>query len=390
MEKDILFKGWFTYTDSGGRHRRWAFKQPVEDLGAEQGWELFDDGPQDGDERLHVRKVVGDRFSAERFREVFRFELPAWRPPRREDPKLIKTLEGIAREISALAAATRASVAQEKLASDVPGGGDAKTKEEVPCNQFLRLKFDGEYNNGEPYKDFELLVDVPEIPITRVQGLTPMHAAKGDVLREESDDQLTPFELRRNGRRIGDPEWWQVRHLFEGLKGERIGHVDPDVREAKRLFPLGPKRMWKEATTWGDPELGFIAKGVFRASESVAGTMIRLGDLIVHAYEEKSFSLFFCGAVTRLPRAEMSAFAKQVTTLRFLGSSYRGDTKSAREELREYLRRAGRRGRDDTSKILIVRPLVSPVSSPIHANNDAEAIFELLYQVSRGESEPVI
>ena len=48
-----------------------------------------------------------------------------------------------------------------------------------------------------------MLVDVPEIPVTRVSDAKAMHAIKGDVLREDDDDELTPFELRRNGKRIG-------------------------------------------------------------------------------------------------------------------------------------------------------------------------------------------
>ncbi len=86
----------------------------------------------------------------------------------------------------------------------------------APANRFLRLKGEYEYSDGDPYTDFELLVDAPEVPATRVRA-TPAHAVRGDVLRERYDDEVTPFELRRNGKRIGDPEWWQVRHLFEGL-----------------------------------------------------------------------------------------------------------------------------------------------------------------------------
>ena len=93
-----------------------------------------------------------------------------------------------------------------------------KPKTRATQNRHLRLKFDGEYDNGDPYKDFELLVDAPEIPVTRVSDVTPMHAIKGDVLRERPDNNLTPLELRRGHRKIADPEWWQVRHLFADLK----------------------------------------------------------------------------------------------------------------------------------------------------------------------------
>lgn len=83
-------------------------------------------------------------------------------------------------------------------------------------NAWLRLKGEYEYNNGTPYVEYLLLRDAPHIPATR-SSANPRHGIAGDVIRVEDDDELTPFELRRNGKCIGDPEWWMVRDLFDGL-----------------------------------------------------------------------------------------------------------------------------------------------------------------------------
>jgi hypothetical protein len=72
------------------------------------------------------------------------------------------------------------------------------------------------FKSATPYLEYELLVDAPEVPATRSVSASPRHAIAGDVLLLQDDD-LTPVQLRRGGRRIGDPEWWQVRHLFDGL-----------------------------------------------------------------------------------------------------------------------------------------------------------------------------
>lgn len=103
-------------------------------------------------------------------------------------------------------------------------------------NRFLRVVHEGQFSGGDRYKDFELLVDAPEITATRSLA-TPQHAVKGDKLRErEDDDDLTPFELRRDGKRIGDPEWWQVRHLFDGLYRD----ADPAPASDERTGLLKP------------------------------------------------------------------------------------------------------------------------------------------------------
>ena len=51
--------------------------------------------------------------------------------------------------------------------------------------RYLRLKFDGQYDNGDPYRDYELLVNEPLIPTTRTQVEGPRQAIKGDLIRSD-------------------------------------------------------------------------------------------------------------------------------------------------------------------------------------------------------------
>lgn len=91
------------------------------------------------------------------------------------------------------------------------------------ANAFLRFVRSDTYRSGDRYRDFELLVDVPEVPVTDSEAPPPLHAAAGDILRENGTERrLTPFDLRRDGVEIGNPEWWMVRHLFEGILGDGV------------------------------------------------------------------------------------------------------------------------------------------------------------------------
>ena len=45
--------------------------------------------------------------------------------------------------------------------------------------RYLRLKFDGQYDNGDPYRDYELLVNEPLIPTTRTQVEGPPKRSRG-------------------------------------------------------------------------------------------------------------------------------------------------------------------------------------------------------------------
>jgi hypothetical protein len=134
-------------------------------------------------------------------------------------------------------------------------------------NGYLRLKGDYEYNNGTPYREYVLLRDVPAIPATRID-VSPHHAIAGDVIRCDDDDELTPFELLRNGKRIGDPEWWMLRDLFDGLPS-----------------PLD---------TWAPKEEATTARGLLKSQQLVleSGTIVYPGWMFLREPEIKPLALY--------------------------------------------------------------------------------------------------
>ncbi len=76
----------------------------------------------------------------------------------------------------------------------------------------LRLK-----REGPDGRVWVFVAACTEVAADRSLTADPPHAVPGDELHEDDDD-LTPYTLRRNGRRIGDPEHWQVRHLVEAAE----------------------------------------------------------------------------------------------------------------------------------------------------------------------------
>ena len=245
-------------------------------------------------------------------------------------------------------------------------------------NRYLRLKFDGQYNSGDPFKDFELLADAPEIPVTRLSDVTPRHAIRGDVLREEYDDQLTPFQLRRDGKRIGDPEWWQVRHLFVGLKegvpkGDVAEEIPPHHRQALQLLG-GSKR----------------CLGAYVVERDVPEVAIEVGDLIVHAWKPDSFPEMG-GRVRWLSMDDYSTLRAATldsygATFTFLTGVYEWDP----DALHRFLTHPGKWGKKLKvwhSRLAVVRSRRSPVGEPLEATSDAAALFELIH--STGGKMPI-
>jgi hypothetical protein len=89
----------------------------------------------------------------------------------------------------------------------------------------------------------------------------------------------------------------------------------------------------------------------------------------------------------RVPRAQFRAVGEALDrdVFRVLHVSFHPEHSSAAEQLakgQEYLlRRQNPKWRDSTSAVIVIRPLVAPVSEPIHATTDDAALFELLCQV---------
>lgn len=381
----LSFVGWRVYNNTGRPYRRWTFKRDVEAVGAAEGYKLDDRGPGFDGNRFQVKDTnneILDGYSAEDVAVPFFLGvIPDWNPPTGGKKELCEVLKDFTKKATHIGSmiAENTEIYHKwinELRARNTAKGESEDESESPENQYLRLKGEYEYDNGDPYKDWLLKVDAPEIPVGRTQNADPMHAAEGDVLRERDADELTPFQLRRGGSRIGDPEWWQVRHLFEGLeegKAPKPEDVDPACRRVRQVLPSGPVR-------WGT---------AFLAVERVEEVGLRAKDVVLYLGRQAAISLRqkyrdqVSGAIHRLPRTAYQTLSENVHALRYVEGSY----KASVEGLRNYLSNGkAQRGRDDTSRVVILRPLVSEVSEPIRARSDNEAIFELMYQTSRADA----
>lgn len=388
MALAIRYLGWSKWSDSGGPYRKWRFEKDAEDLGTVSGDLLYDRGPEEeeeGDRRLQVRDASKKHkkwLTLEEVEGFLGYSLPPWLPPLECEMDKLKSLDTIADALKDVARAIRSGSVVAGLGTT--SSPKKSTNASGKSNKYLRLKGNHEYDNGDPYTDFELLVDVPEIPVTRVDGLDPMHAAKGDVLRERYDDELTPFQLRRNGRRIGDPEWWQLRHLFHGLKNwepdpEKGGNSENDrpPSDLKRLHRLSPDEPTRRTH-------------VLRATRSIPGTIVQEGDFLTFSTgREQRKDPDVQGAVAlRVPRAQLPTISEHFDeAIRILHIHFRPDfewstAKGELGKMRSYLgRKQNPRWKDSTCPLIVIRPLVAPVTEPIEAASDDVAIFELLYSV---------
>ena len=218
----------------------------------------------------------------------------------------------------------------------VEGAREKKPETKTTENRYLRMKFAGQYDSGDPFKDFELLVDVPEIPVTRLSDVVPRHAIKGDVLRERYGDNLTPFELRRGSKRIGDPEWWQIRHLFDGLRdgadkpdGRRDYRTDPALARLHQLSPDEPDRFTNR----------------FLATRSITGTIVAAGDYLTYSRSQRQRKdPEVAGAVAlRVPRAQLTTVEEHFDNLRILHVQFNPSWTTAAEMLQD-MRMSLRRG----------------------------------------------
>lgn len=368
----IRYHGWAKYTDWGKPYQQWRFEEDVPSVGALKGDHLDDRGPSHGAKRFVVRrkqpagelKHVSYPVPAVLAKELFGGAVPGWSPPTTTDIEMLEGMTKIAAAVLELNTVLRSQNAAQAKLDEIRRLMSAplpNTKPEAPTgNRFVRLKGEYEYNNGDPYKDWELLVDVPEIPVTRVERVIPMHAAKGDVLRERDDDELTPFELRRDGKRIGDPEWWQVRHLFEG-----IGDKAPQPPEDTPSHPPLPAGLETSSDAW-----------IFRAREDIPDAGVRCGDYLL--WHWRKFDVKAGRAlVRRIPRAQIRSVGLAYDSLTLIRRCMRNPPDLVRRSL---CRRQSPKWSDASSPLVIVRPLVAPVSSPIQAPSDAAALFELITQ----------
>ena len=396
-KRQIKALGWGFWNDWGSARRGWEFVEDVPELGASKGNELYDRGPRYGEARFSLRKEDGTRVTDPCPVDVvtetlFIGVLPAWDPPRAGDRMIAKAIKGLAANLTGFASG-QGSKAEETLRKmqglleEARRGTVAETPEPTATeNRYLRLKFDGQYDNGDPYQDYELLLDAPMIPATRtrlVEG--PRHAIKGDLIRVIDDGDR--FSLRRGNRSIGSPEWWQLKDIFVGIsvrgetEEESRAESEPEdsvLRALRQLLPEGPHKSDNGSPLWYD---------AYYAGEGIDGTPIREGDFLLHARylngdrftrEERAA---IHGSVMRVPRSVFPKIAQHLESFRYIESNWGEDSPREHiERFRKYLRNpAALRASDATSPILIIRQLRSPVGEPIAALSDDAALFELIY-----------
>jgi len=385
--KSFTYRGWQTFSGTGDIFREWRLGEDVPELSATKGDDVLDIGPRSEPERrFRITRWDGTewktlgRYSLEEVEKALGYELPAWKPPREADIVMTEAIQSVASALGQVTKAIeRASTDRERLDAIKRVVDSTRMPADPPPtkeNRYLRLKGEHQYDNGDPYTNWELLVDVPEIRVTRVNDVKPMHAIKGDVLREGQDDELTPFELRRDGKRIADPEWWQVRHLFAGLRG----NSDSEEEEDKVVDDIIDAFL-----ALGTGTLDEIAH-IFHATENVPETPVQAGDYLVyiHYARDRADPTASRAHVTQVPRAQLGTIGEHFDTLKPISifPHPTGGRLGALSRVRRYLGRAQRPSwRDDTSPLFVLRPMVSPVVEPIQARSDDAAIFELLCQV---------
>ncbi len=382
---DLEYVGWRRFQDTGAAYRKWKFRDDLPELEAKKGWTLVDTGPSE-EPRFRVwdtaKKIWSSKWgSADVYACTKTLKGFRWQPPREGETAIAEGLSKLASELAnVVRSMNRRNIDSRKLdviRSVVAGATGKKPEPRATENRYLRLKFEGQYNNGDPYNDFELLVDAPEIPATK-SAVEPRYAIKGDVLREHDHDEPTPFALRRDGERIGDPEWWRIRHLFVGLgQDDRPELEEVGVLGALRaLIPEGPRKEESGSLLWYD---------AYYATEEIDATPIREGDFLLKARLtggrfSKAERDAIRGSVMRVSRSLFPKIAQHVASLRFIESSWDLDAECVHERFQKYLgNRAALRAADDTSPVLIIRPLRSHVGELIHASSDDSALFELIY-----------
>ena len=124
------------------------------------------------------------------------------------------------------------------------------------------------------------------------------------------------------------------------------------------------------------------------ATKDLPGTPIRRNDIVlVLSGAGNPEPAGTRGRRFRVPRSALATVADQLDSLDVLElSSCDYWTYSVAKIERTLRTRQMPTWKDSTSPLLIVRPLVAPVSDPIEAASDAGAIFELLAQIAEGEA----
>ena len=374
----LKYLGWLRFTNTGSAYRKWQFEKDVPELEAKKGWVLLDYGPQGEGSRFQVRSAKDKWWwDAE---DVYEWNSLLkdlrWNPPREGEEKIAKAIDYVATQLESLVATMKLKGKAERTLDDIQSTLDRSTtsnREPEPTsteNRYLRLKFDGQYDNGDPYQDYELLLDAPMVPATRtrlVEG--PRHAIKGDLIRVIDDGDR--FSLRRGNKRIGSPEWWQLKELFVGISVRGETKEEEDTADE---MPPHHKRA-----------LALLGEGRCMCAHvlerDVPEIRLEVGDLIVHTWSPPFPEMggrvryLTMDDYARLRAATVDSFDETFTLLAKLYDF-------GADDLYKFLGSPGKWGKKLKvwhSRLAVVRSSRSPVGEPIAASSDDAALFELIY-----------
>lgn len=369
----ISWNGWHVFIGTGALYREWTLDVDVPPLNALKGQTIVDEGPDFAEERFSLwsaNEYISPLGTEAVVARLFDGPIPPWNPPTDVDLQLIEALLKMTGALSLMASQlTRQTEAERQLgALRTKTAEPATSKEPEQSNGLLRLKRGFDYSNTEEHVNvWELLVDAPTVPVTRSDVGGPRHAAKGDELWEEEDeDGLTPFRLKRGKAQVGSPEWWQVRDLFKGLRTD--DEEDPD-----------------EA-----PPAELPTKCYWIATADIPDTPVRTGDILVKKHRIIGPTTGF--RVIRVPRDYYGQIAEHVDRLEMVDHNPQPwDRDLPMDQRRRKMQGSLRMGyaqfkkgrvKAESAPWMILRPLVSrSITEPIRATSDDHAIFELLSQV---------
>lgn len=186
---------------------------------------------------------------------------------------------------------------------------------------------------------------------------------------------------------------------MEALKKEAAARsratLPPEIEQRYRA--VLPHGVGRTKPGRGDEYISRAPSGwAFVATDEIAEAGIREGDVLLLIHMDRitrAQRRAVRGTMVRVPRAAYVALIEAQDRLVYADDSW-SDSWSGLPEFNpreEFFKRLasihkrwislGRKAEDATSKLLILRPLVEPVSQPLEAPTDDAAIFELLAEV---------
>ncbi len=392
----VTFAGWNRFSDTGEPYRQWTFNEATtvefadgNDLHIPKRARFSDCGPQVNGDRFRLWIPTDSDWETLwsgcdealaatilDFVEVPRWTNDAWAAVGAAE--LRDVLKELFRRQDE-ADRARAQLAQRFLNPPrVAAPPEIPRPVEPVENDWLRLHKRGGYASGDEYIIWEFKRDY-----------APIRARKGDRLWDEADDDLTPFRLKRNGKEIGCPEWWQLEALFRGL-GRSGSKLEERISSVEATYQTAiPGGVWKANRATDEPDTRSAPVGnVFVATHAIERAGVQSGDLILYVATGDFKNRHAAGIKApwhRLRRSHFGALRENLGSLEIIDSSWSfGRTPASsecRERLGRYLERSRPQHGDKSSCVVVIRiSNREPSSSPITCNSDDAAIFELIHE----------